>query len=320
MLDSFASRLEHLPVSLFAVPLGLSGWALLLLKLGEGSPWLRGPGLAAAALGLAVFVAVLIAYGLKILRHPRRVSEEFRHPVRMSFFPVAAKVLLVQSIVLLPLQREVSFGLWLAGTLLQTVLLFSIVSFWVRHQGFQIHHLNPAWFMPVVGAILVPVAGVEHAPAALNWWFFSVGLVLWIVLFTVVLNRLIFHPPLPERLAPTLFILFAPPAIGFISWVKLVPEAGPFAQILFSFSLFLAVLVFLQVPQLRRLPFYLSWWAYSFPLAALGVALILQARLTGEPGYRWAAVLVALALTAVVFLLVGLTVGAMRRRTICVEE
>lgn len=319
-METSASRLEHLPISLFAVPLGLSGWALLLLKLGEGSPWLHGPGLAAAALGMAVFVAVLAAYGLKALRHPARVAEEFRHPVRMSFFPVAAKVLLVQSIILLPQSRGASFWLWLAGTLLQTVLLFSIVSFWVRHQGFQIHHLNPAWFMPVVGAILVPVAGVEHAPAALNWWFFSVGLVLWIVLFTIVLNRLIFHPPLPERLAPTLFILFAPPAIGFISWVKLVPEAGPFAQILFSFSLFLALLVFLQIPLLRRLPFYLSWWAYSFPLAALGVALLLQARLTGLAGYRAAAMVVALALSGVVVLLLARTLRAMRQGTICIED
>jgi len=314
------SRLEHLPISLFAVPLGLSGWALLLLKLAEGTPWLRVPGLAAAALGMAVFLVVLAAYGLKALRHPARVAEEFRHPVRMSFFPVAAKVLLVQSIILLPLRRDLSFALWLAGTLLQTGLLFSIVSFWVRHQGFQIHHLNPAWFMPVVGAILVPIAGVEHAPAALCWWFFSVGLILWIVLFTIVLNRLIFHPPLPERLVPTLFILFAPPAIGFISWVKLVPEAGPFAQILFSFSLFLALLVFLQLPLFRRLPFYLSWWAYSFPLAALGVALLLQARLSGNAAWRGAAALLALVLTGVVVLLVTLTVDAMRKRSICVEE
>ena len=38
------------------------------------------------------------------------------------------------------------------------------------------------------------------------------------------------------------------------------------------------VLVLVQVPKLIRLPFALSWWALSFPLAALTVASFLYGR------------------------------------------
>ena len=43
---------------------------------------------------------------------------------------------------------------------------------------------NP-WFIPVVGNIIVPIAGVDDAPAEVSWFFFSFGLIFWIALFTL---------------------------------------------------------------------------------------------------------------------------------------
>ena len=37
--------------------------------------------------------------------------------------------------------------------------------------------------------------------------------------------------PLPERLLPTVFILIAPPAVGFIAYVRLTGGVDVFAQI-----------------------------------------------------------------------------------------
>jgi len=51
----------------------------------------------------------------------------------------------------------------------------------------------------------------------LSWFFFSVGLIMWAVMFTIIMNRIIFHNPLPQKLMPTLFILIAPPAVALIS-------------------------------------------------------------------------------------------------------
>jgi len=30
-----------------------------------------------------------------------------------------------------------------------------ILSFWIHHQGFEIQHSNPAWFIPMVGNVLI---------------------------------------------------------------------------------------------------------------------------------------------------------------------
>jgi len=92
----------------------------------------------------------------------------------------------------------------------------------------------------------------------------------------ILFYRLLFHNPLPERLLPTLFILIAPPAVGFIAYVKLTGTVDPVARILYYFALFVFVLMIPQLKMLSRIKYYLSWWAYTFPMAALTIATILM--------------------------------------------
>ena len=179
---------------------------------------------------------------------------------------------------------------------------------------------------PIVGALIVPIASVVHGFMEISWFFFSVGILFWGVLFTIVLYRVIFHPPIPARLLPTLAILFAPPAIAFISYTKLVglsaAEGGPdaFDRILYYFSLFMLALVLLKSRAFVRLRFALSWWATSFPLAAHTLATILMLHLTHHSLYRYLAIAESCVLTCLIVALLVLTVRAIRKAEICVEE
>lgn len=74
-----------------------------------------------------------------------------------------------------------------------------------------------------------------------------------------------------------------------------------------------------QVGYFARLKFFLSWWAYSFPIAAITIATLIMAELSGAAFYAWlAAVLLAL-LSAVIAVLLGRTLQAVGKREICVE-
>ena len=87
--------------------------------------------------------------------------------------------------------------------------------------------------------------------------------------------------------------------------------------ILFS-GLFLTLLLFTQVGRFAKLKFFLSWWAYSFPLAAISVASMLMYELSGIDGYRWIGAGLLMLLSAVVALLLIRTVIAISRHGICV--
>jgi tellurite resistance protein len=202
---------------------------------------------------------------------------------------------------------------------LHLVLLLVVLGGWF-HNAYHIKSFNPAWFIPVVGPIIVPVAGVEIAGAELSWFFFATGLIYWICMQAVLLNRIFFHDPLPERLQPTLFILVAPPAVGFIAYVKLTGALDPFARILFYFGVFSVLLLLTMLDRFRRIPYYMSWWAYTFPLDAFALSLFLMYRLTHAPLARWAALGMAAVAAITVAAVLVRTIRMAARGGLCVPE
>lgn len=118
---------------------------------------------------------------------------------------------------------------------------------------------------------------------------------------------------------PTLFIFIAPPAVGFVSWYNLVGEVDAFGKILYFTGLFFALLVISQISYFARLKFFLSWWAYSFPIAAITIATLIMAKTTGAAFYTWLAAGLLALLTAVIAMLLGRTLQAVLKRQICVE-
>ena len=315
-----ADRLEHFPVSFFSVVMGLSGLAIATHKL-EGAIGLNGTaGTVLFWTAGAVYAAILGIYLLKMLLRPAAVAAEWRHPVRIAFFPASSIGLILMSIAALGVAPGLSFWLWLAGSALHFAFTIMVITTWIDHSRYEVVHLNPAWFIPVVGNILVPIAGIRHAPADVSWLFFSVGLLFWLVLLTVVVNRLIFHSPLPARLMPTLFILIAPPAVGFISWTALSGGVDAFGRILFFSAIFFFLMMLPQLGKFARLPFTLSWWAYSFPLAALTIAQFAMAEKGGVDFYRWVGFGLYGLLALLIAALAVRTVVAMIRGEICVAE
>ncbi len=278
-------KLAQVPVTLFTVVMGLCGFTLAL-RAGEVAA-----GLVPLASGvahlvtLAVFVVVALAYTAKALRHPQAVAEEWAHPVSLAFFPAISIALLLFSIVMLAPAPGIARGLWLVAVPMQLVLTLAVVSGWIGARSFQHGHLTPAWFIPAVGNVIVAIAGVPLGYVELSWFFASVGLIFWVVLLALVMNRLIFHDPLPERLQPTLVILVAPPAVGYLAWVALAGEVDAFARVLLNIAYLFVLIVAVQVPRLLRLPFSLSHWALSFPLAAVTVASFAHAARLGSAGH-----------------------------------
>jgi tellurite resistance protein len=314
------SRLAHFPAAFFAMVMGLAGltigWEKAAAVVGVPFPfvpWLIG-------FTTLLFAALALTYLAKLVLHPDAVLAEIRHPVRINFMPTMAISLLLLSIVYLTPAPEVSRWLWVTGAALQFGFTLFVVNAWMHHEHFEVHHMNPAWFIPAVGNVLVPVAGVPLGYELTSWFFFSVGILLWPVLLTIIFYRVLFHHPLPERLMPTLFILVAPPAVGFIAYVRLIGDVDVFAQLLYFSALFFTVLLTTQLTRFLRIRFYLSWWAYSFPLAAISIASILMAEQTGIIGFLYLGFGLLTMLSGIVVLLLLQTVRAVYARGICLPE
>jgi tellurite resistance protein len=271
-------------------------------------------------LTVAVFVILGLLYTGKLLRYGKAVRAEFAHPIKLNFFPTISIGMILLSIALLPYQTSVSFVLWAVGSALHLMFTLYVLSVWIHHTHFEIHHINPAWFIPIVGNILVPIAGVRHASPEIAWFFFSIGLLFWLVLMTIIIYRTVFHQPLPAKLLPTLFILIAPPAVGFISWLQLNGSIDAFGRILYYAAIFLTLMLLTQATRFVRLQFFLSWWAYSFPMAAMTIATLLMYQHTQLAFFKGLSLALLALLSLIILTLVVKTVQAILHKEICIEE
>lgn len=304
--------LAHVPVTLFTIVMGLCGFTLSL-RAGEAALGL-GHALSGAAhvLTMAVFAGVAFLYIAKALRHPGAVVAEWQHPVKLAFFPAISIALVLMALVMLEPAPGFARAMWLVAVPLQLVLTLSVVSGWISTRSFQHGHLTPAWFIPAVGNVIVAIAGVPLGYVEISWFFASAGLIFWIVLLALVMNRLIFHDPLPGRLQPTLVILIAPPSVGFLAWVQLVGGVDAFARVLLNGAYLFTLIVAVQLPSLLRLPFSLAFWALSFPMAGVTIASFTYANATGSAGHRVIGLGLLAVLCVIILALLFRTVKAVR--------
>ncbi|MES9939288.1 MAG: SLAC1 anion channel family protein [Candidatus Thiodiazotropha sp. 6PLUC2] len=314
------SRLAYFPISFFAMVMGLAGLCIAWEKAQVGFQLPFRIEMALIPFTVVVFIILLVIYSMKLMRHPEQVVKELNHPVKLNFFPAVSISLILLSITLLQTQPAISYLLWSIGSALHLGFTLYVMNIWIHHDKFEIHHINPAWFIPVVGNVLVPVAGTTHGHYEISWFFFSIGIVFWMVLFTIIIYRVLFHNPLPDKLMPTFFILIAPPAVGFISYVKLNGGVDNFAHVLYYSGLFLTLLLASMAIRFSRLQFFLSWWAYSFPLAAITIASLLMYETTNERGFAIIGWLLLSVLTLVVTFLFYRTLKAVGENKICIPE
>ena len=314
------ARLEHFPISFFAMVMGLAGLTIAWEKAQATLHVPLNMGGALAWLTALVFSLLLTLFLTKLVRFRQAVIDELNHPVKLNFFPAISISLVLLSIAFQHILPALSAAFWYAGTLMHLLFTLYVMSRWIHHDKFEIHHINPAWFIPVVGNVLIPINGVYLGYIEVSWFFFSIGMLFWLVLLAIIFNRVIFHNPLPAKLMPTFFILIAPPAVGFIAYMKLTGELDSAARLLYYSGLFLTLLLLTQVQRFTRLQFSLSWWAYSFPMAAITIASFLMYEYTLIYGFAMLAWALLSILTLIVIFLLYKTTLAVGGHKICLPE
>ena len=313
-------RFEYFNIAFFASVMWFWGLALATHKLEQVYNFSINYSYYILIFSLIFFILVSLSYIVKIFINFSDVKADFNHPVKSNFFPWIWKILLIFAIWFLTINPELSKWFWILWVIIQSLFTIIIFRRWMLHQQ-DIKAMNPLWFLPIVWNMLAPVAGVPLWFIELSWFFFSVWLFMWAVMFTVIMNRIIFHNPMPQKLMPTLFILIAPPAVWFISSTVLNWwEITDLWKMLYYFSLFMFVIIISKLNVLWQLKFFMSWWAYSFPMAVLTTATILYYNITGLVFIWYLGILFFIILILIILLLFYRTFVWMKRKELCIEE
>ncbi|HET8694566.1 MAG TPA: SLAC1 anion channel family protein [Aquabacterium sp.] len=283
-VNSDSAQMRWLPVALFGSVMGLTGLSLAwrLAHAHFGTPiWIaQGIGI----LAITAFVAMTTGYAIKALTGFSHVRAEFNHPVAGALFGTPLISALLLPAILADMNQLLARALWIAGAVGMTIFAWHMAGRWLG-VGQQRPHATPAWMVPLVGMLDIPLAvpalGFSEPPHVVMMLGLSVGLFFAIPLFTIIFSRLMFEEPLAPAMSPSLLIMLAPFAVGFSSYVTTIGRMDALAEGLFGIALFMFAVLLTRLKQLRSCcPFRVSWWSVSFPLAALAGASVRYASIT----------------------------------------
>jgi tellurite resistance protein len=313
-------NLEYLPVGLFGSVMGLTGLSVAwrLAHALFGTPLWAAE--AIAAVSVLALVALLLGYAIKLISAPDKVLAEFRHPIAGNLFGTVLISMLLQPIVLAPVHLLTARILWTLGAVGMVLFAWAIVSRWMSDRQ-QMAHATPAWIVPVVGMLDVPLAlpslGLRPLPEVMALSL-AVGLFFAVPLFTLIFSRLVFEAPMPDALQPSLLILVAPFSVGFSSYVVAIGRVDAVAESLYFLTLFVLAVLLGRLRVLRQCcPFRVSWWAVSFPLASSAIAALKFAAFDPNwftTGVAWALLVLATVTIAELLIrtLAGIVQGELR--------
>jgi tellurite resistance protein len=314
-----SNRLQFFPVMMFAIVMGLSGLTLVYIKAHEVLDF---PIIIATSLKIVtglIFLAITFIYIIKLFMYISEVKKEFSHPIRINFFAAISISILLISMIFKHDFELLALILFFIGMFLHLFFTFYTFSFWINN-NVEIQHSNPAWFIPVVGNLIVPVAGVGIIDNDFLMFFFSIGIFFWIIMLSIVFNRIIFHKQFAPKFMPTLFILIAPPSVGLLSYYKMLHTLDTFSIILFNLGLFFAFLLLFMYKNFLKIKFFISWWAFTFPLATISLASMLMFDTTNKNLYWFLSLFFIAVLSVVVIVVTYYTLVNMLKKEICIME
>jgi len=305
-----------MPPNFFGIGLGLTGlgqvWQLADQNIG--------------GVGGVVFVTYLIAaiawgslvttYLLKLLTTPARTKADFTSEILAPFISLAPITGMIlgeglaetlptagKTMVIICAVVTLILGGWLTGQWIVEALDDALI--------------HPGYFLPTVaggfvGSFALNAVGFRWA-ALMS---FGIGAICWLVVGSLVMNRLFFRPTLPPPLIPTLAIEVAPPAVAGIAWIQLFPDSGNAVQLALAGYACLMVIVQLRLIGLyRSLKFTPGFWAFTFSycsVASYGILWLGLTKPAGSQALSW--LLVALATILVGGIAVRTIIALTRRQ------
>ena len=313
------SRVKFFPIMMYAIVMGIGGITIMYQKAALWLGFYEIIGKVLMVISTVLFIVISSIYVGKFIKYTAMVKKEFSHPIRLNFFAAISISMLMLSVIYKEVNVNISALFWYAGAGLHFYFTMHTISFWINHNQ-ELDHSNPAWFIPVVGNVLVPLGGVGFASHGILMYFFSCGIFFWVILFSILLNRIIFHHQLAAKFMPTMFILIAPPAVGFLAYFKMFGVVDMFATMLFNLALFFTFLVAFMYKNFIKIKFFISWWAFVFPLAAMAMSSMLMYHQTHDLMLLFLAYTMVIVTTVIIGIVIFQTLLHIKKGEICVQE
>jgi tellurite resistance protein len=289
---------RRLTPNFFAIPFGLAGLGVVWRAMAQtyGAP--------AVIPDVQLTVAAIVWAGLllaTLARGPRQLAAEVRDSVQSPFLALAFIVPIVIAGGIASTDRPLAKAVFIAALIPAALVAGGLTGQWIAGDIDETK-AHPGYFLPsVAGGFLSAAVAAEVGLRAVGMLCFGVGFVCWLVLGSVVLNRLFFRSRLPAALIPTLAIEVAPPAIAGSAYFALHGlRADTVTYAIAGYAILMVLVQVRLLPLYLRLTFVPGFWSFTFSWCAVAALALHWIALEHPSPQRPLAWLVCAAVTTLV--------------------
>lgn len=281
-----------------------------------------------------MLIVMLLLKTVQTITNPHIIKRQFNDPVMAQFFGAPPMALLTiaggtllfgHNFFTQETLTAVAWSLWIIGTIIGLITAAIIPYRLFTHLEVRADAAFGGWLMPVVppmvsaaiGAMLIPHIQdvlLQQTMLYACYAMFGMSLMGAMIIITLIWGRLAHSGTSGGARVPTLWLVLGPlgqsiTAAGALGAVALTTVEQPIANSLNSLAILYGVPVwgfavywsilasFLTLRALRRkMPFALTWWAFTFPVGTCVTGTTQLALHTGLPAFKWAAIILFAAL------------------------
>ncbi len=291
-------------------------------------------GIAIWLLAFAMLIVMVLLKVFQAIVKPHIIKRQLNDPIMAQFFGAPPMALLTVAggtilygnhLLSEPTTLTIAWVLWGFGTLSGLIVAVAIPYRLFTHYEVRDDGAFGGWLMPVVppmvsaaiGAMLIPyITNSEIQQLMLYGCYamFGVSLFSAFIIITLIWSRLAHSGTSGGPRVPTLWIVLGPlgqsiTAAGLLGTAALLVVEGPIGDSMnnmaiiygvpiWGFAFFWSILVSLITLRTLRnkMPFALTWWAFTFPVGTCVTGTIQLAIHTDLDVFRWAAVILFIGL------------------------
>lgn len=221
-------------------------------------------------LATVIWGLLTLTFLTRLVRFPRSVLSEVRHPVMSSFVSLFPATTMLVATGFVPWHRPLAIGLFSAGVVMQlSYATWQTAGLWRGKHPEEA--TTPGLYLPTVAnnfisAIACGALGYNDAGMV----FLGAGVFSWLSLEPVILHRLRSFGELPAVLRSSLGIQPAPALVACSAWLSINGgEIDTLAKMLFGYGLLQLLFMLRLMPWYLSQPFNASFWSFSFGVSAL---------------------------------------------------
>jgi tellurite resistance protein TehA-like permease len=264
-------------------------------------------GVAAFALAALGFVVLLGALCVRVILSPKAVLHDARNPARaFGFFTLVAATGVTATLGSMLGAEWMLPGALAIAVVLWVLLIYGMLPWLITHTAGRalLPSVDGGWFLTVVATQSLSILGSATADGnrtvafgALGLW--CLGVVLYLLLISAVLVRMLTETQPRPDIAPTAWVITGATAISMLAATRVLTadiatraealgSIALTATALWSFGTFLIpVLLGLGVHELWSRPaarrFSVAWWSIVFPIGMYGTASLSFGRAVDVP-------------------------------------